>query len=96
MPTISAIIGLFANLKYPKMNASNDTEVIKQSMSPMVSMLLGLLFGILLIFVVIKLDKYISLNIIIAFEVIFAILITIVAWAFLKKYGKSRIKEINV
>ena len=96
MPTISAIIGLFANLKYPKMNASNDTEVIKQSMSPMVSMLLGLLFGILLIFIVIKLDKYIPLNIIIAFEVIFTILITIIAWAFLKKYGKSKIKEINV
>ena len=96
MPTISAIIGLFANLKYPKMNASNDTEVIKQSMSPMVSMLLGLLFGILLIFIVIKLDKYISLNIIITLEVIFTILITVVAWTFLKKYGESRIKEINV
>ena len=38
---LSACIGLIINLKYPKMNATNDTEVVKKCMSSMISFFIG-------------------------------------------------------
>ena len=51
---LNAVIGLITNLKYPKLNAQNDTEVVKQSMSSLVSVfisigILYLEYGILII-----------------------------------------------
>lgn len=49
LPLISSTIGILVNLKYPRMDAKNDTEVVKQSMSSTVSVFIGLaLIGITL------------------------------------------------
>ena len=42
MPLISETIGIIINLKYPKMDAENDTEIVKQSISSMISVFLGI------------------------------------------------------
>ena len=42
LPLISSTIGIIVNLKYPKMDAKNDTEVVKQSMSSMISVFIGM------------------------------------------------------
>ena len=42
IPFISETIGIIINLKYPKMDAENDTEVVKQSISSMVAVFLGM------------------------------------------------------
>ena len=49
-PLVSEIIGIIVNLKYPKMDAENDTEVVKQSMSSMIAVFLGMGIGGLSIF----------------------------------------------
>ncbi len=41
LPLISETIGIIFNLKYPKMDANNDTEAIKQSISSMASIFTG-------------------------------------------------------
>ena len=41
-PLISETIGIIVNLKYPRMDAKNDTEVVKQSMSSMISVFIGM------------------------------------------------------
>lgn len=41
-PVLSETIGIIVNLKYPKLDAQNDTEVVKQSMSSMISVFLGM------------------------------------------------------
>ena len=41
LPFISALIGIIINIKYPKLDAENATEVVKQSMSSMVSVFIG-------------------------------------------------------
>ena len=43
LPLISETIGIIVNLKYPRMDAKNDTEVVKQSMSSAVSVFIGML-----------------------------------------------------
>ena len=42
LPLISETIGIIINLKYPRMDAKNDTEVVKQSMSSAISVFLGM------------------------------------------------------
>ena len=47
-PTISSLLGLVINLKYPKMDATSDTEVVKQSISSMISVLSGMVIAIII------------------------------------------------
>ena len=48
-PLVSETIGIIINLKYPKVDAKNDTEVVKQSMSSFISVFIGMfLIGITL------------------------------------------------
>ncbi len=42
LPLISETIGIIVNLKYPRMDAKNDTEVVKQSMSSSISVFIGM------------------------------------------------------
>lgn len=42
LPLISETIGIIVNLKYPRMDAQNDTEVVKQSMSSSISVFIGM------------------------------------------------------
>ena len=42
LPLISETIGIIVNLKYPRMDAQNDTEVVKQSMSSNISVFIGM------------------------------------------------------
>lgn len=46
-PALTETIGIMVNLKYPRMDAKNDTEVVKQSMSSAISVFIGMgLLGI--------------------------------------------------
>ena len=45
LPLISETIGIIVNLKYPKMDAKNDTEIVKQSMSSAISVFCGMLLS---------------------------------------------------
>lgn len=42
LPLLSETIGIIVNLKYPRMDAKNDTEVVKQSMSSAISVFMGM------------------------------------------------------
>ena len=94
MPTFTALVGLLMNLKYPKMDATSDTEVVKQSVSSMASVFIGMIVAMLLIAVSImggdNLNLYICLELLVFSIIIFAL------WQVLKKYGVKRFKEINV
>ena len=43
LPLIAETIGIIINLKYPRMDAQNDTEVVKQGMSSSLSIFTGML-----------------------------------------------------
>lgn len=94
--SLTSNIGLIANLKYPKMNASNDTEVVKQSMSSMISVFLGM--GILIgsILIIIFLSDYIKLNILLVLHVLLITIISIILYLYLMKYGTKEYRKINV
>ena len=96
MPTLIAIFGLIIKLKYPKMDATSDAEVVKQSASSMVSVFGGMLIAILLILIVVLLSNITSCSFSVVLTTVLILVITIVLWNVLKKYGNKKIKKINI
>ena len=94
--TLSSILGLVINLKYPKMNASNDTEVVKQSMSSMVAVFINM--GIIIISVIGIFSLYDKLNIylLLSIHVLIIILVTIILYYILMNKGIKEYRSINV
>ena len=95
MPTVTALIGILMNLTYPKMDATSDTEAVKQSMSSTVSVFLGMFVGMLSIAIII-LGSKINLDLFIILELVVFSAIVFILWRILKKYGVKRFREINV
>ena len=95
MPTFTALVGILMNLKYPKMDATSDTEVVKQSMSSAVSVFIGMFTAMLLI-AIIALGSTININLFIILELFAFSILVLILWNILKKYGVKRFREINV
>lgn len=62
LPFVSESLGILVNLKYPKMDAENDAEVVKQSMSSMISVFGGMLLIALTIFGVVQLVSELNIS----------------------------------
>ena len=93
LPLLSETLGILVNLKYPKMDALNDTEVVKQSMSSMIATFTGMglsLLTILLVFIL--LDRNLSNNLIIS---IFLSIYSIVCFVLLRILNKTSEKSFN-
>ena len=54
LPLIAETMGIIINLKYPRMDAKNDTEVVKQSMSSAISVFLGMVIIGITLFLLFK------------------------------------------
>ena len=94
MPLISETIGIIVNIKYPKMNAENDTEIVKQSMSSMVAVFIGMISIGLIIAALYKLVKLeIETSIIMISLLIVFCIIYIGLLLYLKNKGT---KEFNI
>ena len=93
---ISAVIGLLVNLKYPKLNASNDTEVVKQSMSSTISVFIG--FGIFLLSIIAfgYLGQYIDFTVLITLHIILLAIITGALYTVLMKMGPKEYQKLNI
>ena len=91
MPTFVGILGLLINLKYPKMNATSDTEVVKQSMSSMIAVFGGMIIAAILIGFIIAMSS----NLAVIIEIVVLSILTIILYKILLKYGERRFKEIN-
>ncbi len=94
--TLSSILGLIINLKYPKMNASSDTEIVKQSMSSMVAIFINI--GILVIMVSMIATLYDMMNIylLLGIQVFVIIILDIILYYILMNDGIKEYRSINV
>lgn len=95
IPTFTALIGILMNLKYPKMDATSDTEVVKQSMSSMVAVFIGMFVATIAIGIIV-LGSTINIDLFIILELLIFSIIVCILWKILKKYGIKRFREINV
>jgi ABC-2 type transport system permease protein len=97
VPIFAETIGIVINLKYPKLDAINDAEVVKQSMSSSVAVFLGMGLAGLSIFGLIQLMGA-GLSQIVAISIVLGIylLLDIAMYIYLKKNSQKKFNEINV
>ena len=76
------------------MDASSDTEVIKQSMSSMISVLGGMFMAGVFVVITFILAGFGDVAMI--GEIALLALILLVLWTILTKYGRRRFKEIEI
>ena len=97
LPLVSETIGILINLKYPKMDAENDTEVVKQSMSSMISVFIGFILAGLTIFGLYKcIEKGISSDLTILIGLGIYTVICVLLLIYLDKISIRDFKNINV
>lgn len=97
LPLVTETIGIIVNLKFPKMDAENDTEVVKQSASSAISVFLGIgLVGITIFMVVVAMSMGIMPRIILIAGVIFYTLLYALLELYLKKTSTKKFNSINV
>lgn len=96
MVLFSSLIGLIINLKYPKLNANNDTEVVKQSMSSMIAVFMGMGTFVVSLLVIGYLSKFFEFSFIICAHFLLVLLVDAVLYYILIKYGVNDYKEISI
>ena len=92
-PTFSAILGLIINLKYPKLDANSDTEIVKQSMSSFIAVFSGMIFGI--VTTGITLISTVNNNLIVI-EILIYALLDVLLWQYIAKIGTKKFEKLNV
>ena len=96
MPLISHFIGILVNLRYPKLDAENSAEVVKQSTSSLVSVLIGMglmFFNVFLIVFVLIMGVNAKL-VLISFIIVFLI-IDLVLYLVLNKWGTKKFNSLE-
>ena len=97
MPMIAELVGIIVNLKFPKMDAEDDVEVVKQSMSSMIAVFIGmgaaaimvtLLYGVFMI--------GISASDIMIIGTVVCLVVLDLLLLYLKKRGEKEFNAINV
>ena len=90
------MVGLLVNLKYPKLNYSNDTEVIKQSMSSMISVFIGMIVFVGFTYGLFKFVDSLSLNTVLVIFVGILCIVCSVLYYILNKYGVKDYERLSV
>ena len=83
VPLISHFIGLIINLKFPKLDAENSTEVVKQSMSSFISVMMGLVLFMISIAIFIKVFGIVSSTIVLLIATTIYLIIDIILYLYL-------------
>jgi len=94
-PLISETIGILVNLKYPKMNANNDTEVVKQSISSAISVFVGMILaGTTVYFLISELENGVESNIILGKIMVFFGILYLILLKILHKTASRSFKRL--
>ena len=96
IPLVSHFIGLIVNLKYPKLDAENSTEVVKQSMSSFISVMIGVLLFIINISIITSIMGNISTSLLLFIALLIYILIDIVLYIYLSTRGVSTFNSLSI
>ncbi len=96
IPLVSHFIGLIMNLKYPKLDYENSAEVVKQSTSSFLSVMIGMLLLIVSVAAITKLIEFINpiLVLIIFFGVY--VVIDIILYLYLVKVSTKNFDNLSI
>ena len=96
MPLVSHFIGIIVNLRHPKLDFENSTEVVKQSASSFISVMIGMILIFISLTIMFKLVGVISSTLILVLLSIVYLLVDIVLYIYLVNYGVKYFNKLNI
>ena len=96
IPLVSHFIGILANLKYPKLDYENSAEVVKQSFSSFISVMIGMILMIVTIGVIINVIGSIDATLLLFIVVLIYGLVDIILYVILISKGVKEYNKLSV
>ena len=96
IPLVSHFIGIIVNLKYPKLDAENATEVVKQSRSSFISVMIGMILFISSFMIISNIIDTVSSIIILLSTTLIFLIIDILLYIYLIKVGVKEYNKLSV
>ncbi len=96
VPLVSHFIGIIINLKYPKLDAENSTEVVKQSMSSFLSVMIGMIFLIVIVILITNFAGSISSVLMLTIATIIHAAINVLLYLYLIHKGVKQFNNLSV
>ena len=96
MPLVSHFIGIIVNLKHPKLDYENSAEVVKQSASSFISVMIGIVLLIISIYFLTKLINVISSTFILLLFMVIYLVIDIILYVYLISKGSKNFNKLSV
>ena len=96
VPLVSHFIGLIVNLKYPKLDAENSTEVVKQSASSFIAVMIGMLLYITTVVIVINVIGHISAILLLMIITLIYIVVDIILYKYLINIGVKIFNHLTI
>ena len=96
IPLVSHFIGLITNLKYPKLDWENSAEVVKQSTSSFIAVMVGMFLMITSIVVVMILLGQISSLLLLIFATMLYIIIDISLYTYITTKGVKEFNKLSI
>ena len=96
IPLVSHFLGIIINLKYPKLDAENSTEVVKQSTSSFISVMLGMILFIITIVIITHIIGQINSTILLTIMTLIYILIDTLLYLYLINKGVKDFNNLSI
>ena len=96
IPMVSHFIGLLVNLKYPKLDAENSTEVVKQSMSSFLSVMIGMILLILSCWIIFHMIEFMSPLLVLILSTVFYLVVDSILYFFLIHIGIREFESLSI
>lgn len=96
IPLVSHFIGLIVNLKYPKLDAESNAEVVKQSLSSFISVMIGMILLITSVIIIINVVSKINATLLLSLFVFVYIIIDILLYIYLINKGEKIFNKLLI
>ena len=96
IPLISHFVGLIVNLKYPKLDWENTAEVVKQSTSSFVSVMIGIVLMVANAMIIAKIVGKVSSTLILLLAVFLYLIIDIILYLYLVNKSTKEFDRLSV
>ena len=96
VPLVSHFIGILVNLKYPKLNFENTTEVVKQSAGLFIAVLIGFGFLMTTFIVITNLLGIVNTLLLLIISTLLYIVVDIVLYMILCNKGVKEFNSLSV
>ena len=96
IPLVSHFIGIIVNLKYPKFDWENSTEVVKQSTSSFIAVMIGMLLFIISVVIITNIIGQIDAVLLLVIATIIYLVVDIILYLYLVTRGVKNFNNLNI